>query len=108
MKYNITIKKINKISSMGKQKEPKHCGICKKQKKIFHKHHVTYEPEVIVEICSICHERITRLNILISIACNHKLSNYERDSIWSYFCKNTGFKVPDRFLRKKFKFKEVS
>ena len=51
------------------------------------RHHVTYEPVKISNLCRKCHKMITELNTMCSQSTEpfHKLSNAERLTLWKAF-----------------------
>lgn len=64
----------------------KKCKKCKKRVKL-ERHHITYKPEIVVNICVKCHKKITRLNTEASQSTSpwHRLTNIERVFIWFKF-----------------------
>ena len=64
----------------------KECLKCEKTK-LLHKHHVTYDPEVIKWLCRICHGLITSINTKIAINRKRKLSNNLREYLFDIFLK---------------------
>jgi hypothetical protein len=53
------------------------CLKCKSETQI-HKHHVTYSPEYIIELCKSCHSMITSINTKYAMFHKRKLTNEER------------------------------
>lgn len=52
-----------------------------------HKHHITYEPEVIFDLCVQHHKDITVVNINRAEKTHRKLSNSERWELWQAWLK---------------------
>jgi len=54
-------------------------------KKNFHKHHITYKPELVDTLCFICHNLITEINTMGRLLKKSPLSNEERLKIYKLF-----------------------
>lgn len=77
-------------AATSKQRTVRRCAKCKGFGKI-HRHHITYDPEVLVDLCPLCHSRITGLNTKASkIAYSSKehrreYTNRLRHVLWQWF-----------------------
>ena len=62
------------------------CIKCSSKNNI-HRHHVTYDPEVIVLLCKRCHKLITNINTLVAENYNERttLTNSQRERLQSFF-----------------------
>jgi len=70
----------------SRKKRKKRCRKCGKGGRL-ERHHVTYEPVKISNLCRKCHKLITELNTMCSQSTSpfHKLSNEERLTLWKAF-----------------------
>ena len=60
------------------------CEKCKKYKPC-DRHHVTYNPDVIVKICRTCHKKITLVNTIAAVLTKKKMDNILRAVCWLWF-----------------------
>ena len=62
------------------------CEKCKKLN-LCHKHHITYEPEVVARLCNKCHFIVTQINtrMVAYHRCTRKLTNEERMGLFQFF-----------------------
>jgi hypothetical protein len=73
-------------SRKRKKRRQRKCRKCGKTGRL-ERHHVTYEPPQISNLCRKCHKLITELNTMCSQSTRpfHKLENEERVILWKAF-----------------------
>lgn len=80
-------------AATSKTKPKRRCVKCKGFGSI-HRHHIIYEPEVVVDLCSVCHAKITGLNTKAArVAYSSKIhrkgyTNRLRLVLWNWFINN--------------------